>query len=326
MPAVSVVVPTYDRPTIMPRAVRSVLAQTMADLEVVVVDDGPSDAAARAVAEIDDARVRYIRHDRNMGLPSARNTGIAETSGDYVGFLDDDDLWMPDKLALQLPLLEAGASVVNSLMYVADGEGNVYGGVSERGFAIFREVAAAGYPFAELLRRSSFQINCLVVARGALTAIGGFDEELLAIEDIDFALRLRRLYEFHLVDAPLIKYCMHESNTPGLRLAEGWRRLALKELARIAEIEPPDRDSVEAYLQMRLAQSEYVLGHYRAAVGPGLRARRLDQAVVSRKQLAKWVGATIVPSELVNLARRHRRNVRRDGEPDPFIDLGGARS
>ena len=107
MPAVSVVIPTHDRPDLLLRAVASVLAQTVTDLEVVVVDDG----SARPV-EVHDDRVTVLRHDTALGAPAARNTGVAASTGDVVAFLDDDDQWLPTKLARQLAVLEARDDVV----------------------------------------------------------------------------------------------------------------------------------------------------------------------------------------------------------------------
>jgi glycosyltransferase involved in cell wall biosynthesis len=91
--AVSAVIPTYRRADVVGRAVRSALAQTVSPLEVIVVDDEPSEAARVAVASVDDDRVRYVAHERNRGLSAARNTALARAQGEFVAFLDDDDEW-----------------------------------------------------------------------------------------------------------------------------------------------------------------------------------------------------------------------------------------
>ncbi|WP_067500016.1 glycosyltransferase [Actinoplanes sp. TFC3] len=107
---VSVVIPTRNRPELLTRAVRSVLAQNMPDFEVVVVIDGPDDVTSKALAEIGDPRVRTVPLDRKGGAPNARNQGVRAARAPWTALLDDDDEWLPHKLAVQLSLaLHAGA-------------------------------------------------------------------------------------------------------------------------------------------------------------------------------------------------------------------------
>ena len=106
-PLVSVVIPAYNRAGLIGRAIDSVLQQTHADLEVIVVDDASTDNTGEVVKAIGDTRIRYIRCERNAGASAARNTGIAAAAGRFVAFLDSDDVWMPEKLTLQLAVLLA---------------------------------------------------------------------------------------------------------------------------------------------------------------------------------------------------------------------------
>jgi glycosyltransferase involved in cell wall biosynthesis len=321
-PAVSVILPTYSRVEFLGRAIESVLAQTFTDFEIVVVDDGPSDAIAAFVSGHPDARVRLVRHERNQGVAAARNTGIAAARGEYIGFIDDDDLWLPAKLERQVPLLrDEGADVVHSLVYIADGDGNVYEAATNRGFGLFRDVAAAGYPYVLLLRRSSFQISTFLVRKECLEAIGGFDPTLSAVDDLDLVHRLRRRYEFRLVDEPLTKYCFHETNWSHDKDPEIWVRLARKELAWVVETDPPHRREIEAYLQMQIAQAAWIGGRYRSAIRPALRARRLDSTVITTRTVAKYFAGALAPSSRVAAARQRSRALRLPAEPDPWLDL-----
>jgi hypothetical protein len=112
IPKVSVVLPTHDRAGLVGRAITSVLTQTVSDLELVVVDDGSTDDTATVLAEYaaDDPRLRVVRTD-GVGAGAARNAGLDAVSSEIVGFLDDDDEWLPEKLELQLRLLEADRNV-----------------------------------------------------------------------------------------------------------------------------------------------------------------------------------------------------------------------
>ena len=100
-PTVSVIIPTYNRAHLLPRALESVLAQTFEDLEVLVVDDGSTDGTEAVVTGYDD-RVRYLRQPQNAGVSAARNRGLREARGEFVAFLDSDDEWFPEKLARQV--------------------------------------------------------------------------------------------------------------------------------------------------------------------------------------------------------------------------------
>lgn len=118
MPRVSVVIPTFGRPELLTRAVRSVLDQSMSDLEVIVVNDGDDPPTASAVKAIDDPRVRFIAHDRKRGAGQARDTGADASTGQWVAFLDDDDEWLPQKLERQLAVAPTTPAVLMTLSRV----------------------------------------------------------------------------------------------------------------------------------------------------------------------------------------------------------------
>jgi glycosyltransferase involved in cell wall biosynthesis len=101
-PVISVIIPTYNRAHLVGRAIRSVLAQTFQDWELIVVDDGSSDNTEEVVCSFQDPRICYISHEVNRGGSAARNTGIKVARGEYVSFLDSDDEWLPEKLEKQL--------------------------------------------------------------------------------------------------------------------------------------------------------------------------------------------------------------------------------
>lgn len=105
MPEVSVIIPTHNRRALLPLTMHSARHQRLVDLEVIVVDDGSEDGTADFLGRVSDARVRVFRHDVAQGVSAARNHGIEEARGRWVAFLDDDDLWAPRKLSLQLEAL-----------------------------------------------------------------------------------------------------------------------------------------------------------------------------------------------------------------------------
>ena len=109
-PAVSIVMPVYNQERFVEATARSVLGQTFTDLELIAVDDGSRDGSYARLAAIDDPRLTAITQ-RNGGVSAARNAGIARARGRYVGFIDGDDLWLPEKVERHVRLLDAGPEI-----------------------------------------------------------------------------------------------------------------------------------------------------------------------------------------------------------------------
>jgi glycosyltransferase involved in cell wall biosynthesis len=204
---VTVVIPTRDRWRLLARnALRSALAQEAVALEVVVVDDGSRDGTHARLAELAEPRVRVVRHERSLGVAQARNAGIAAARGEWVAFLDDDDLWSPHKLRRQIDAArEAGA-------------GFAYAGVVS-----VTEDGAVNYPFVlpdpdalldDLLERSSLPAGCSnVIARTDLVRrLAGFDERLFQLADWDLWIRLAHESPAAACHDVLVGYLEHAEN------------------------------------------------------------------------------------------------------------------
>ena len=101
-PFVSVILPTYNRASLVGRAIQSILHQDFQDFEIILIDDGSTDGTQHLFKDLSDARVNYIRLDKNRGIGVARHTGLSHARGDYIAFLDADDIWLEGKLSLQL--------------------------------------------------------------------------------------------------------------------------------------------------------------------------------------------------------------------------------
>jgi O-antigen biosynthesis protein len=198
---VSVVIPTFDRAHLLPRAVQSVLSQSYSNLEVIIVDDGSTDATAETVAATADPRVRYVRHERNRGAAAARNTGIRESRGDFVAFLDSDDEWLPDKIASQMDAFRlsdlANVGAVTCGVTRVSEDGSRTDVVSHLRGNIFEEVL----PY----RGAQGIGSALLVSRAVFDSGITFDERLRALEDRDLFLQITRSFAVDLVPRPLVR-------------------------------------------------------------------------------------------------------------------------
>jgi glycosyltransferase involved in cell wall biosynthesis len=195
---VSVVIPTYNHSAFIGRCIDSVLGQTVAAEEIIVVDDGSTDDTPRVLAEFGD-RIRYVRQS-NAGCGVARNTGISIARGEWIALLDSDDVWHPRKLELQLRLARANPEI-----------GVVYGAM-RLGLdpAVARVSASRQVARPELLDALLFSncitgsASCVLVRRRCFDDVGSFDRELRWAEDWDMWIRLAAKYEFGYVPEVLV--------------------------------------------------------------------------------------------------------------------------
>lgn len=189
-PLVSVVIATYNMGQYLPDAMRSVLAQTWKNLELIVIDDGSTDNTQEAVKPLlDDPRVKYLRF-ANQGQPKAKNAGVRACSGAYIAFCDGDDLWDPRKLELQMPCILSAPAV-----------GVVYSRVDymdQHGHFLRHDVPAghAGCITDNLIIENFIPFGTALVRKAALDECGIFDESLPMGIDWDLWLRISTRWEF----------------------------------------------------------------------------------------------------------------------------------
>jgi glycosyltransferase involved in cell wall biosynthesis len=205
--SVSLIIATFNHARFLPAAIDSALAQTLAGVEVIVVDDGSTDDTPAVLARY-APRVRVIRQ-ANRGLAAARNAGLAVARSTYVSFLDADDVAMPSKLAEQVALLEASPTV-----------GWTYCDVLIETVATGHEMRASerfgyggrtldGWLFPELIHGNFIPAIAPLIRRGALDAAGVFDDRLTALEDWDLWLRLSLVAKARYSPAVLARYRVH---------------------------------------------------------------------------------------------------------------------
>ena len=263
-PLFSVIIPTYGRPEFLAEAVASVLAQTVDDFECIVVDD----ASPEPVTVVDDPRVRLIRRDENAGEPAARNTGMDHARGQYLAFLDDDDLFTPDRLALALDALDRAPVAVCWRRDLAGGVGGrrlLEGDVSQ-----------------VILDAMTPQIGQVAIRRDLAPK---FDEGFAALTDVDWVFRVSREHPFATTAEPGLIYRTHSG--PRNRNGQSVRiTCSLKLLDRYSDFFA-DRPAAAAFRWKRI----------------GLMAQGLNDHALARSAFRRSLRLKTSPKVVVHLAR-----------------------
>jgi glycosyltransferase involved in cell wall biosynthesis len=189
VPKVTVVIPTYNRAADLRRALRSVLGQTLADFECIVVDNHSTDDTDAVVAQFADPRMRLLKIHNKGSVAASRNLGLRQANAGFVAFLDSDDWWTPAKLELSVRALEAGADLVYHDLYLVGRE-------TDRRWRKSPTRALRRPVFEDLLTNGNgINLSSVVVRRSLLLDVAGFceDSPLIAVEDYDCWLRIARI-------------------------------------------------------------------------------------------------------------------------------------
>lgn len=205
MSKVSVIIPTYNRANLIGRAIQSVLDQTYRDFQLIVVDDASTDSTEGVVKAFNDNTIQYIRHMMNRGANSARNTGIENTNGEYIAFLDDDDEWLPEYLDQMISYLEAKDRTIGLVycsFYRTDPDTKQVLGIRKQQRKQQKKGSSIGFPSRWIVRKEVFE------------KVGMFDEGMPAQQDTEFSMRLLTFYKAAYLNKPLIRYSVTRKSAP----------------------------------------------------------------------------------------------------------------
>jgi glycosyltransferase involved in cell wall biosynthesis len=267
-PKVSVIIPAYNSAAWLSEAIDSALNQTVAPLDVIVVDDGSTDDTPR-IREPYRERIRVIVQE-NKGPSAARNRGIEAAAGDLIAFLDADDLWLAEELEKQLACLREHprAGLVHSaVIRWACGNGGT-SGPDDHGRGV------AGNCYERLFHRCGIMMSSAVVRRGCLVRVGGFDEGIRrpTTEDYDLWFRVARYHEIAYVEEPPVLYRLHDSNASNqtLAMAEDILFVVRKALAADPSL---GRSLGRAVVNNRLFDLLFEIGYHHREAGRTAEAR-----------------------------------------------------
>ncbi len=256
-PAVSVIIPTYNRYSLLCEAISSVLSQKDQNFELIIVDDGSTDGTAR-IADLYKGSLRYL-YQEQRGVSAARNLGIRQARGTWICFLDSDDLWNPRKLEIQRSVMEKDPA-----MRISYTEEIWY----RRGLRVNpgkKHAKQTGWIFEHCLPRCIISPSSVMIPKSLFREIPPFDENLPVCEDYDLWLRISQRYPVHLIREPLItKRNGHE----GQLSASGWGfdRYRVESIARLLQsrrLSTSQRDAARTILRKKctiLSQGFYKRG------------------------------------------------------------------
>jgi len=227
-PLVSVIIPTHNRASRLSKAVNSVLSQTFSNLEVIIVDDCSTDNTANKAQELiqQDQRVKYFKQEQNQGAPAARNRGIKAAQGKYIGLLDDDDQYLPEKIEQQVKVFENAS----------DDVGLVYGGFknivlnSDREDRV-KKPKERGDITKALLEKCFIGSPTVLIKKECFGKVGYFDEKLQSCQDWDMWFRIAQKFKADYAKEIVANYYFHDGEqitTNFDKKAQGVNRIYFK--------------------------------------------------------------------------------------------------
>lgn len=317
-PEVSVVIATYNCARFLPEAIESALAQTWTDREIVVVDDGSTDDTTEVMANYRHLpEVRYFRQP-HRGHARTKNFGVAQSRGRWLAFLDADDIWLPEKLALQLELAQSSSwepGVVFTRRLVVNAQGQA--------IDLPEIPPVRGQVLSELLLENFVCFSSAMVHREVWDAVGSFDDALVFPIDYQLWLRIAVGHTFDFVDQPLVKYRVSGTGMSQqidrverrrqIDLAmrrfldhHGGRQAVSQEMLDAAEV----RRSCRLALESRYESRWQALGWYLKALRRSPASRDI------------WYGLAALPMpEVVRRAFRRARRRPADWREPPLLDV-----
>jgi glycosyltransferase involved in cell wall biosynthesis len=325
-PQISAVIPTYNRKEKVQKAIESVLAQTRPVLEVVVVDDGSSDGTEQSIRETFGDRVRYFCQT-NQGSSVARNRGIEEARGEWIAFLDSDDLWQPDKIEWQWKALEqmgpeCGACYTD-VGFMNHSETRTMFQLAVDNYRHAEEIGVNSDVLRLLVRPGGAGmvvcLSSLLARRELMRELGGFDPRLLYTQDSELMFRLAMRTRFCYVNRPVVLFDRSPVEDRHVGVSSAWNKLdfflrdSQIRLERLMDVTKDQPREIRAIVRKQLAgiHSGWVNcyledGEYAKARAAATKAARLDFTFnIALKWLLTWLSPRLALRSV-----RHRESKR----------------
>jgi glycosyltransferase involved in cell wall biosynthesis len=287
--------PCFNHGRFVAESIRAILEQSWRELELIVVDDCSSDDSRQVISELaaKDPRIRPIWHQRNLGASESRNDAIKVSSGSFLGFCDADDVWLPQKLAVQLTSLRSnpGFDVAYCDAQIINSQGQQTGKLFSQSFPVPQP--ASGFLFGELIRRNFINMQSVLMRRECLDKAARFDEKIKWVEDWWYWVQVARFHRFIYSSEPLANYRVHQNSTNQVQ-QRGYAANRYKVFQRILRCYSDLPAKVVAELR-------YKMGVELLTLGKNQGARRVMRQCATRA-LTRWGGFRIGLKALFRVA------------------------
>lgn len=191
---ISIVIPTYNRASTLERCIKSLLYQTYSDFEIIIVDDNSSDNSGAIIKNLNDPRIKYLKHKKNLGANAARNTGIKNAMGDLIAFQDSDDEWFKNKLEIQIKALNESKADIVASSFIRHMDGK-------------KTILPKENINDEKISKTILYKNCIstqtILGKAKCFKDNEFDDRLPRFQDWELIIRLSRQYKIHFIKQPL---------------------------------------------------------------------------------------------------------------------------
>jgi glycosyltransferase involved in cell wall biosynthesis len=321
---VSVIIPTYNRANFVVEAIESVLAQTYKNFEIIVVDDGSTDGTEKTLEPYRD-RIVYI-YQENQGPAAARNAGIRRATGQYIAFLDSDDLWMRDKLELQVEYLDEHPDY--GLIHTNFERWELCNGEVVQVRLGYRYPIPTGYIHRYMFMGGAVLIPTVLLRKECFHKVGYFSEDLWYYENFDLCLRISRYYKIGFIDKALVTIRLHGANfSQSYSRSKGamsYIHVLRNHLMKYPEIV---EEIGNQRVKRRLSEPWFDHAHESFVTGDFSEARKyLRKAIAScpdRWSYYIYYLASLFPPSMIKGLRRLKRSIRRVRRAPSVARMGG---
>ena len=305
MPKVSVIITTCNRGRFVLEALESVLSQAFKDFEIIVVDDGSTDDTPRLLKKY--ASSIYYVYQRNQGRSAARNSGIRLARGEYIAFLDDDDIWLPGKLERQVVFLDSHGetALAHTFTELMDEYSRPLEKETKKHLRSYRKATRIGYTYEGMSRLCVMYTSSVMIRKACFARIGFFDSNIEAFEDWDIYLRFALEYKISSITETLVRIRIHPAHSTQDEFTWGRIKVSRKHLSILDSLGDSDWIRCARYnFYLHLAKAYYISGDIQKSRQNIILALKLELPVLARLSLGLNLWVTLLFPRIVNKLRQ----------------------